>query len=196
MTLQPTRAGAVFDDVDSRPAVVAIMERCGFTVALLHGPGSEVAAQTRELSPELVVFDLTSGGSRGVGVVEDLRSAAATCVVVVLAPFEGLRQSALDAGAYELTGKDDLRDLERCLRRLTAELDARDSAARSVQPDFFADSASDWQGEQEPLAVVGEISTGAAREATGDGQPEAGTTLAVQGDETMKDLSDRLLGNP
>lgn len=134
MTSDSQRAGALYDDVSSRLAVGAIMERCGYAVALLHGPGSEVPAQARALSAELVVFDLAAGGSRGLGVIQDIRSAAPGCAVVLLAPFEGLRQSALEAGAYELTGRDDLRHLERCLRRLSAELDARDSTDPPAQP--------------------------------------------------------------
>ena len=170
--LKPKRSGALFDDAGSRPAASAVMERCGFGVAVLRGPGSEVVAQVRELSPELVVFDLASGGSRGLRIVEDFRSAAPDCVVVLLAPFEGLRESALEAGAYELTGKDDLRHLERCLRRLTAELDARDSAARSGHPVFVIESAPQRNGEQESLAVVGEIATAAPGETPSDREPE------------------------
>ena len=167
----PRRAGALYDDVRSRPAVVAIMERCGFVVTVLKGPGSRLVAQAGDLSPEVVVFELASGGSRGLGLIQDLRSAARGCAVVLLAPFEGLRRSALAAGAYELTGSDDLRDLERCLRRLSAELDARDSAAGSVQPDLLVEAASQREGEQESLGIVGEIATAATSETAGDREP-------------------------
>ena len=195
MTVQTKRAGAVLDELSSAPAVAAIMERCGFAVAVLRGQRSEVVAQTGSLSPDLVVFDLASGGSRGLWIVQDLHSAAPGCVVVLLSPFEGLRESALAAGAYELTGRDDLRDLERCLRRLTAELDARDSAAGSLHPDVFADSASHWKSEQETLAVVREVATGASSETSCEREPESGTTFAVQADEAVEDLPDRLLCN-
>ena len=119
------RIAAVYDDISTRAAVVATAERCGFVVQVLRGPRSRVPAQLRACRPRVVVFDLASGGSRGLHVIDDLRTPG--CAIVLLAPFEALRSSALAAGAYELTGKDDLRQLERCLRRLTAELDAGDS---------------------------------------------------------------------
>jgi ActR/RegA family two-component response regulator len=133
MTPSTHRAGALYDDVSSRPAITAIMKRCGFAVTLLHGPGSDLPTQVRKLSPPLLVLDLACAGSRGLGVIQDLRSAAPVCAVVLLAPFESLRRSALEGGAYDLTTSDDLRNLERCLRRLRAELDARDSAVPSSQ---------------------------------------------------------------
>ena len=167
---QRKRAGAVCDEVGSRPAVAAIMERCGFRVAVLQGPVSELVAETRLLSPQLVVFDLASAGSRGLRVVKDLQGAAPGCTVVLLAPFDGLRESALAVGAYELTGKDDLRDLERCLRRLTAELDARSSAGRGLQPGFWANSASQRKRQQETLPVVGQITPGTTSEPSCDRQ--------------------------
>ena len=132
------RTGAVYDDLDTQRAVAAVIEHCGFAVTILLGPASELVLQTLDLSPQLVVVDLASGGSRGLGLVEDLRGAVPTCSVVVLAPFEGLRESALAAGAYDLVGTDDLRDLERCLRRLSAELSASESGARGAQPDVLA----------------------------------------------------------
>lgn len=195
MTVQTKRAGAVYDDVSSRPAVAAIMKRCGFAVAVLRGPVSELVAQTRALSPALVVFDLGSGGSRGLRIVQDLQVAAPGCIVVLLAPFEGLRESALAAGAYELTGKDDLRDLERCLRRLAAELDAKGSAGGGLQPNFFADPASQRETEQETLAVVGQVAPKAPSQTTGNGQPQPRTTFAVQADETVEDFPDHFFGD-
>ena len=128
VTFQRERVGAVCDDPSSRRAVTAIMARLGFEVAFLEGCVSDMLAQIGDLSPALVVFDLACSGSRGLAIVQDLQSAAPGCIVVLLAPFPGLRQSALVAGAYDLTGTDDLRGLERCLRRLVAELDAGEFA--------------------------------------------------------------------
>ncbi len=126
--------GALYDDVNTRDAVAAIMERCGFAAALMPGPPSHLAAQVRRRSSQLLVLDLASAGTRGLRIVDTLQRAVPSCAVVLLAPFEGLRAAALEAGAYDLAGRDDLRDLERCLRRLTAELDARDLAALCVHP--------------------------------------------------------------
>ncbi len=193
MSSEAKRAGAVYDDPSTRPAVSAIMERCGFSVALLRGPGSELVEQTRDVSPEVVVVDLASGGSRGLRVVVDLRTAVPSCAVIVLSPFEGLREPALEAGAYELAGTDDLRDLERCLRRLTAELSARESEGGCPQSGVFGMPAPDWDPEQEPVPVVGEVPTETASERPGDGEPQARAAFAVQADETVEDLVDRFL---
>jgi len=122
--------GALYDDASTRPAVAATMERCGFAVAVLDGPAVELAGQARALSPDVLVFDLAGGGVRGLRLVRDLRRAVPRCAIVLLAPFETMRDEAIEAGAYEFVGRDDLRDLQRCLMRLAAELDARAPAVR------------------------------------------------------------------
>ena len=172
------------------------MERCGFAPVLLPGPPSQLATQVRSVLPQLLVLDLASGGIRGLGIVQTVRYAAPACAVVLLSPFEGLRTAALEAGAYELAGKDDLRDLERCLRRLKAELDARDSAGLRVQPVVGVQTASQWQGEQKSVAVVGEISAVAPGKTAGDWETKARTTFAVQADEAFEDVIDGFLGDP
>jgi ActR/RegA family two-component response regulator len=118
-------AAALYDDLSTRPAVVATIERCGFSVAVLDGPAGELVAEARELTMDLLVFDLASAGNRGLNLVRDMRVALPGCAIVVLAPFEGLRAAALAAGAHALIGRDDLRDLSACLRALAAQLDAR-----------------------------------------------------------------------
>src|SRR4051794_40041847 len=133
MTSPAGRIGALYDDASTRPAVAAVMERCGFPVVVLEGPAAQLVAEARAVSPALVVFDLAAGGARGLRPVADLRRAVPRCAVVVLAPFETLRDAALHAGAYELVGRDDLRDLHRCLRRLSAEIAARESVAPDVR---------------------------------------------------------------
>lgn len=182
------RTAALYDDASTRPAVTAIIERCGFAVAVLRGPGSQLLAQTRAFSPTLVVFDLASGGSRGLAIIGDLRRAVPACTIVLLAPFEGLRESALAAGAYESVGKDDLRDLERCLRRLTAELDARDSAVEDGRLRLFGDQNPPRSGVQEALAVLGDGAAVTPGETPNAG--EAGAATASQADETTKDRFD------
>lgn len=121
------RIGALYGDASTRTAVVATMERGGFAVVILDGPAPELVAQARVRSPDVVIFDLADGGVRGLRLVRDLRRALPRCAIVVLGPFETLRDEAIEAGAYELVGTDDLRDLQRCLERIGADLDARGS---------------------------------------------------------------------
>ncbi len=177
------------------------MERCGFGAIPLAGPASEVVAQVSLLSPEVLVFDLASGGARGLGVVEDLRRMVPGCAVVLLAPFDGLLESALEAGAYDLVGKDDLRDLERCLRRLRAELDARDASDLGTQPDLFVTPRSQRENQEErattpAAAAVGEVAPGGPSQSPGDGEPEPRSSFSIQADEPVEDSVDGLFGNP
>jgi DNA-binding response OmpR family regulator len=184
----PQRRASVFDEARTRRAVAVIAERCGFEVSLVRGSWKEAVAQIGRFSPQLVIVDLPSVGVRGLGIIEDLQTTARMCTVVLLAPFEGLRDSALDAGAYELIGKEDLRDLDVCLRRLAAELSARDVAALCSEPDRFITSASQWHSEQESLLLVREVPPVGPGEAPRDWQPQAGTASPVQAHETIEDL--------
>jgi ActR/RegA family two-component response regulator len=122
------RIGALYDDASTRTAVAATMERCGFAVVVLDGPAPDLVAQAHALAPDVLVLDLAGGGVRGLRLVRELRRALPRCAIVLLTPFETLRDAAVEAGAYELVGRDDLRDLQRCLLRLGADLDARGSA--------------------------------------------------------------------
>jgi ActR/RegA family two-component response regulator len=139
------RRAALYDDATTRHAVAAALQRFGFTVKPLYGFGQDVMQQVHAESPALVVFDLASGGRRGLRVVADLK-AVTNGAVLLLAPFEGLRLPAQGVGAYDLVGKDDLRDLERCLRRLRAELDAKDNVLLRSHPDVFGDPRGHWKG--------------------------------------------------
>ena len=89
------------------------------------------------IPPDVVVLDLASSGGRGLRIVDDVHAAVPSAAVVLLAPFEGLRTSAVSAGAYDLVGTDDLRPLGRTLRRLAAELDARDSITLPAGPHLL-----------------------------------------------------------
>ncbi len=82
----------------------------------------EAAARTH---PDAIVVDIELAGSRGVGIVAELLTAAPGCAVIVMSQFDSLRFPALEAGAYACIGKTDLRELRRCLTRL-------DNALRSA----------------------------------------------------------------
>ncbi|MDQ4142443.1 MAG: response regulator [Actinomycetota bacterium] len=106
------------DDAGCRRAVAAILDRSGFHVAVSAGSAQDVLEQLRRLAPDVVVFELALAAARGLKFVADLRSAAPCCQVILLSPFESLREAAVKAGASALVGNEDLRDFEWAVRRL------------------------------------------------------------------------------
>jgi DNA-binding response OmpR family regulator len=125
----------VYDELSTRHAVITTMERGGFTVVVLPGPVSGLLSQAGDHAPALFVLDLASSGFGGLRLVGALRARLPDCAIVLLSPFESLRERALEAGAYDLVGRDDLRTLAACLRRLNAELDARAGSRAEDVPD-------------------------------------------------------------
>lgn len=101
----------------------AILARCGFDLVGSVESAGDALVAVELATPDVVVVDLTLTGDLGVRVVTALRAAQPRCAVVVLSPFPSLRQSALEAGAYDFVAdsSSDLRELERCLRRLADE---------------------------------------------------------------------------
>ena len=153
-SLNTWRAG-LFDEVGTRPAIAALMSSCGFRGHHAARPdGLRRGACARALTGRRG-FDLASGGSHGLLIVRHLLRFVPTCAVVLLAPFDGLREPALKAGAYELVGKEDLRDLERCLLRPAGDLDAAGRRRRPLMG--YRECVSEGQGEQEGPAWVGAV---------------------------------------
>lgn len=118
LTSHGTPLAAVFeaDRVTSR-AVGAIVEGCGFDVVSFADPPVDVVSTVKALRPEVVVLELAIAGAQGLRIVRDLLDAAPGCAVILLAPFENLREPAISAGAFELI-TNDLGTLERCLHEL------------------------------------------------------------------------------
>lgn len=69
--------------------------------------------------PDSVVLDIEVAGTRGLGIVSEIRARAPGCDVIVLSLFDGLRMAALAAGASAFTGKLDLRELRSHLESFT-----------------------------------------------------------------------------
>jgi hypothetical protein len=97
------------------------MRRCGFAVLYNGEPARDIPTAVGRLRPDLLVLELALAGARGLGIVPAVLDAAPGCRVVLVSTFDKLRAPALEAGAYDLVGRDDFRDLEQCLRRLQAE---------------------------------------------------------------------------
>lgn len=92
-------------------AVPRLLRFSGFelmeTVEFAHEAWSVVARER----PDVVVVDIAACGVVGLSAVSRLHRASPESVVIVLSPFENLRSVALESGASQLVGTDDLRPL-------------------------------------------------------------------------------------
>ena len=141
------RAMVFEGDAAIRRAVVAIMGSCGFTVLNSREPPADLVGAVTAVRPDLLVLELALTGSRGVGIVRPMLDAVPGCAVVLLSPFERLRAPALEGGAYGLVGRDDLRDLDRCLRRLQTDCGRRQSPGpHHASGDDLTDGAGAHRG--------------------------------------------------
>lgn len=118
METAPRRALIVQDEPELRRSLRAIATACGFTLiadVAAADDAIEVAAATH---PDVILLDLDLAGRRGVQLITALLSTSPNCVLLVLSSFDSLRFAALEAGAFAVVGKSDLRDLRRSLERL------------------------------------------------------------------------------
>ena len=99
-------------------AIAASMERHGIRLALVAPSITTVLRETSILLPDVVVVDVALAGVDGVGVIRRMLDASPGCTVVLLAPFDTLREAAIAAGAHHFVLHDDLEELETCLERL------------------------------------------------------------------------------
>jgi ActR/RegA family two-component response regulator len=144
----PIPTAAIYDDdAGNRRALCAMVSRCGFEITSSGHSAHEAMIRLGVLAPDLVIFELALAVSRGLGVVADLRAVAPRCDVILLADFEELRGAALAAGAYELVGKCDLRDLERSLRRWVSAGTAMERRPAPASSSYSEESVtSSFQG--------------------------------------------------
>ena len=138
----------------------AILAGCGFEmVASVESAGEALVAASLS-EPDVVVVDLALTGDLGLKVISALRTAQPSCAVVVLSPFPSLRGPALEAGAYDFVAdsSSDLRELERCMRRLS------DARRRAVDLDEAGPRRGDQgaAGTPSPPRVAGRRSTKAS----------------------------------
>lgn len=118
------RALVCDDDTTTSRALGAILARCGFEVVASVDSFGAALIEAGLSQPDVVVLELATAGDLGVRVVDALKSGFPDCAIVVLSPFETLRDLLLEAGAYAVVSNAgrDLREVERCLVRLSQEL--------------------------------------------------------------------------
>jgi DNA-binding NarL/FixJ family response regulator len=68
----------------TREALASLLEQHGFEVAGQAGDGAEAIVLAAELTPDLVLLDLTMPGMDGLTAISRIRDAAPACEVVVL----------------------------------------------------------------------------------------------------------------
>jgi DNA-binding NarL/FixJ family response regulator len=85
----------------TREALASLLQQHGFEIAGHAEDGSEAVDRARELSPDLVLLDLTMPGTDGLTALPRIRDAAPSCEVVVLTASgtEENLLSAIRAGA-------------------------------------------------------------------------------------------------
>lgn len=105
----------------SRRALTAILTRRGFTIVATLESAEALLRAAGGTQANVILLDLSLAGVAGVRIVPALLTVAPGCAVILLSPFGGLRGAAVEAGAYDLVDPSDLRDLERCLDRLSTE---------------------------------------------------------------------------
>ena len=135
-----TLTAVVCDDKPAREsAVVQLLARAGGLVVQTTLP-SELKRIVADTKPTIIAIDLALAGMGGLELVRELHVLCADCVIVVLSPFTGLRQAALDAGAWELIDINDLRALESLLAGLSLAhrgdrtIDLDEAATPAEQP--------------------------------------------------------------
>jgi DNA-binding NarL/FixJ family response regulator len=82
--LVATRVLIVDDHPLTREALASLLQQHGFEIAGHAEDGTEAVEQARELSPDLVLLDLTMPGTDGLSALPRIRDAAPSCEVVVL----------------------------------------------------------------------------------------------------------------
>ena len=90
------------------------MNRCGYDVVAVVSTPAAMSA-TRRVQPHALVLDLAVTGELGLKVLPHLLAASPGVAIVVLSSFESLTAAAVEAGAYDLLARSDLRLLERSL---------------------------------------------------------------------------------
>src|SRR5712664_1519393 len=124
---------------------------------------------------DLVITDLNLPDSKGLETLESLMRATDRLILVLSGERdEGLREAAIDLGAYDLMSKDllDRAELERLVRLAAMQANTfrslRNSEARFRS---LAELSSDWYWEQD--AELRFVATGGATDARGGITPEA-----------------------
>ena len=120
MTELMPRAVVIEDDAQVSLAVWAILTARGFAVTSFEERPSDLVSTVRSLGADLVVLELAMIGEQGLQTVRDLIEGANCRTVLLLSPFDTLREAALAAGSHDLIGND-MRAIDHCVRRLQSD---------------------------------------------------------------------------
>lgn len=130
------------DEITIRSAAAVILDRLGFEVATVQTAGEAIIAAKR-MQPHTVLVDAALTGARGLHLLTDLLTVAPHAAIVLLSPFEGLREPALRLGARGMVGLTDLRPLERCVEQLRAPAHVRCDCCPAVADGAGTSIAND-----------------------------------------------------
>jgi len=112
------RALIVEDEPSLCRSLRATVSAFGFTDVADVPAGNDAIEVAATTDPNLIVLDVDLMGSRGLQLIPALLAVAPSCALVVLSSFDSLRFAALEAGAFAVVGKSDLRELQRELARM------------------------------------------------------------------------------
>ena len=108
----------VQDEPRLRRSLRTTVSAAGFTVVADVAGGNDALRAAALTQPDVILLDIDLTGSRGLQLLPELLSVVPNCAFLVLSSFDTLRFAALEAGAYAVISKSDLRELRRCLDRL------------------------------------------------------------------------------
>jgi DNA-binding NarL/FixJ family response regulator len=131
-----------------RDAVRLLLEACGFDVLAVTEAYPELAPLALDHGACLAVVALPLTGMSGLRAVNDFRSAAPACEIVLLSPTASLELAALEAGARALVPEDDLR----VLRAVALEVAAAPRPLRLPQARSQSDGVVSGSSSRKPPA--------------------------------------------
>lgn len=102
------RAVLCVSDAQVRAATRSLLERAGMVIVADVDRGLDALAAAVHDQAELIVLDLTLVGTLGLRVIELMRSAIPSAMIVALSPLDTLTQPALDAGAVAVLTPEEL----------------------------------------------------------------------------------------
>lgn len=162
------------DDAGMRRAVPRLLHACGFELVASVPLGLDLVDVVRRARPDVVALDIGAAGIEGLGIVGRIVAAVEGCAVVVRTPFAALEADALEAGAVEVVGADDLRPLLLVLQQVRAAAHAGISC-----PCCSAADKPPVPAPPRPGAVPPEVRARTGRtygSGSAGGPPQAGTS--------------------
>lgn len=123
----PSLAGMIWSlDSELRDTVARLLSVGGFRIIGMVESASEAiaSATTQEVGPDVLVADIAALGITGLPALTAVRDAVPNCKLIVVSPFSGLADAAMEAGAAIVVAPSDLRPLLLFLAELLSEAHA------------------------------------------------------------------------